>query len=143
MCMSCEWAPYFSAFAVAGRTPRRTVLRGTTPAAAACSSAHPASGSTSSHTPTQPAQENHASFVFRNGPIYTVAGPSPWAKALAVKGNTIAYVGDEAGAMALAGPNTQVIDLAGSLLMPGFVEAHIHPFMGAFLTSGIDLQLPT
>ncbi len=45
--------------------------------------------------------------------------------------------------MALAGPQTQVIDLGGKLLMPGFVEGHIHPFLGAFLTSGVDLQVPT
>ena len=45
--------------------------------------------------------------------------------------------------MALAGPDTRVVDLAGRLLMPGFVEAHIHPFLGAFLTTGVDLQVPT
>ncbi|OBB38798.1 twin-arginine translocation pathway signal protein [Mycobacterium sp. 852002-51961_SCH5331710] len=84
-----------------------------------------------------------ADVVFRNGPIYTVAGPQPWAQAVAVRGNTIAHVGDEAGAMALVGPDTRVIDLQGRLLMPGFVEGHIHPFLGAFLTSGVDLQLPT
>ncbi|OBK80873.1 twin-arginine translocation pathway signal protein [Mycobacterium sp. 1164985.4] len=84
-----------------------------------------------------------ADFVFRNGPIYTVAGPQPWAQAVAVRGNTIAHVGDEAGAMALVGPDTRVVDLPGRLLMPGFVEGHIHPFLGAFLTSGVDLQLPT
>ncbi|WP_431606771.1 amidohydrolase [Mycolicibacterium neoaurum] len=45
--------------------------------------------------------------------------------------------------MALAGPDTTVIDLGGKLLMPGFVEGHTHPFLGAFLTSGVDLQVPT
>jgi len=45
--------------------------------------------------------------------------------------------------MAFVGPSTQVIDLNGRLLMPGFVEGHTHPFLGAFLTSGLDLQLPT
>jgi len=85
----------------------------------------------------------HADFVFRNGRVYTVAGAEPWAEALAVTGDTITHVGDEAGAMALVGEGTRVVDLDGRLLMPGFVEAHIHPFMGAFLTSGLDLQLPT
>ncbi|ODQ91044.1 twin-arginine translocation pathway signal protein [Mycolicibacterium flavescens] len=85
----------------------------------------------------------YADFVFRNGPVYTVAAPGMWAQAVAVSGNRISHVGDEAGAMALAGPDTRVVDLAGRLLMPGFVEAHIHPFLGAFLTSGVDLQVPT
>lgn len=84
-----------------------------------------------------------ADFVFHNGPVYTVAGPAPWARAVAVTGNTITYVGDDAGALALSGPTTQVIDLGGRLLMPGFVEGHIHPFLGAFLSTGVDLQVPT
>lgn len=96
-----------------------------------------------SATPKPDTDKATADVVFRNGPIYTVAGPEPWAQAVAVRGNTIAHVGDEAGAMALVGPDTRVIDLHGRLLMPGFVEGHIHPFLGAFLTSGVDLQLPT
>ncbi|KUI25950.1 twin-arginine translocation pathway signal protein [Mycobacterium sp. IS-1496] len=89
------------------------------------------------------AGNDHADFVFRNGAVYTVAGSAPWAQAVAVKGDTITHVGDEEGAMALAGPATRVIDLNGRLLMPGFVEGHTHPFLGAFLTSGLDLQVPT
>lgn len=84
-----------------------------------------------------------ADVVFRNGPVYTVAGPIPWAQAVAVTGTTISYVGDDAGAMALVGPDTRVVDLNGRLLMPGFVEGHTHPFLGSFLTSGVDLQVPT
>jgi predicted amidohydrolase YtcJ len=84
-----------------------------------------------------------ADFVFRNGRIYTVSPAQPWAQAVAVTGNTISYVGDDAGAQALAGPDTHVVDLNGNLLLPGFVEGHIHPFLGAFLTSGVDLQVPT
>ncbi|KUH64947.1 twin-arginine translocation pathway signal protein [Mycolicibacterium novocastrense] len=107
-------------------------------AASACSAGDP-SGTGSDAT----AADQGADYVFRNGPIYTVAGPAPWVKAVAVRGNTITHVGDEAGAMALAGPDTRVVDLGGRLLMPGFVEGHTHPFLGAFLTSGVDLQLPT
>lgn len=84
-----------------------------------------------------------ADFVFRSGRIYTVSPAQPWAQAVAVTGNTIAYVGDDAGAMAMAGPDTHVIDLEGNLLLPGFVEGHIHPFLGSFLSSGVDLQVPT
>ncbi|MBB3603442.1 hypothetical protein FHT40_003103 [Mycolicibacterium sp. BK556] len=84
-----------------------------------------------------------ADVVFRNGRIYTVSPAQPWAQAVAVTGNTISYVGDDAGAAAQTGPDTRVIDLKGELLLPGFVEGHIHPFLGAFLTSGVDLQVPT
>lgn len=145
MCTACQWAPHFASFGAA-RATRRTALTVAAVAAAttamtACSpgresapSGEP-SGATSAGKP--------ADFVFRNGPIYTVTGADPWAKGLAVTGNTITHVGDEAGAMAQVGEGTRVVDLDGRLLMPGFVEAHIHPFMGAFLTSGLDLQLPT
>lgn len=152
MCVACEWAPLFSAFAVDnGATSRRAVLGAATGAvvASAVTSCSSTTGSSSSWSTAQGPQsfsqsdDDHASFVFRNGPIYTVAGPNLWAKGLAVKGNIIAYVGDEAGAMALAGPNTRVIDLNGRLLMPGFVEGHIHPLLGSFLTAGVDLQVPT
>ncbi|BBY67662.1 putative amidohydrolase [Mycolicibacterium helvum] len=84
-----------------------------------------------------------ADFVFRNGRIYTVSPAQPWAQAVAVTGNAITYVGDDAGATALEGPDTHVVDLKGNLLLPGFVEGHIHPFLGSFLTSGVDLQVPT
>jgi predicted amidohydrolase YtcJ len=118
-----------------GVLTRRTALRAVAltavaTAAAACSGPQPATGA-------------YADVVFRGGRIYTVSPRQPWAQAVAVTGNTISYVGDEAGAHALAGPDTRIVDLKGNLMMPGFVEGHIHPFLGAFLTSGVDLQVPT
>lgn len=114
-----------------------TVLAVTAATACTAQSQSPAPG-------TSPgAPDDDADFVFRNGRVHTVAGPAPWAEAVAVKGDTIIHVGDEAGAMALAGTSTRVVDLDGRLLMPGFVEGHTHPFLGAFLTSGVDLQVPT
>ena len=147
MCVACQWAPHFATFGGSQTPSRRTVLRAASvfaagAAVAACSPTQKSPASSGASSSGQTAGEGSADFVFHNGPIYTVAEKNPWAKGLAVKGNTITYVGDDAGAMALAGSGTQVIDLNGKLLMPGFVEAHIHPFMGAFLTSGVDLQLP-
>ncbi len=145
MCIACDWAPHFSRFgtatpAIATGASRRAVLRAGAGVAAA-------GAVTSLFRATeafaQGADDGKADFVFHNGPVYTVSGATPWAKAVAVKGKTIIHVGDAAGSLALAGPKTQVIDLKGRLLMPGFVEGHTHPFLGAFLTSGIDLQVPT
>ena len=149
MCTACEWAPHFNSFGSSTtRTSRRTVLRAAAVAVAATAASACAPGPSSpvqvsGMSSTAAAAADQADFVFHNGPIYTVAGPTPWAQAVAVKGNAITYVGDETGAMAMAGPRTRVIDLAGRLLMPGFVEGHTHPFLGAFLTSGVDLQVPT
>ncbi|MCV7018897.1 amidohydrolase [Mycolicibacterium aichiense] len=136
MCTACEWAPHFSALG-SGVLTRRTALRAAAvtavaTAAAACGGKQPATGVTT-----------FADVVFRAGRIYTVSPAQPWAQAVAVTGNTISYVGDDAGAAALEGPDTRVVDLDGKLMLPGFVEGHIHPFLGAFLTSGVDLQVPT
>lgn len=145
MCIACEWAPHFEAFGRASGLNRRSVLGAgmAMTAAAAMAPVFRATEVRAQGSQPAAAATGPADFVFRNGPVYTVSGAQPWAKAVAVRGKTIIHVGDEAGAMALAGPKTQVIDLKGRLLMPGFVEGHTHPLLGAFLTSGIDLQLPT
>lgn len=146
MCVACEWAPHFAAFgrraAFSIQADRRTVLRAAAVTAviatAAACSAEPASG-----TEDPPIETRPADFVFHNGRVYTVDESAPWADAVAVTGKTITWVGDSAAALTFAGPDTQVIDLNGKLLMPGFVEGHTHPFLGSFLTSGVDLQVPT
>lgn len=48
------------------------------------------------------------------------------ATAVAVRGGRIVYVGSDSGALALRGDRSQVIDLAGRVLLPGFVDAHTH-----------------
>lgn len=80
-----------------------------------------------------------ADFIFKNGVVYTIERKSPKAEAVAVTGKKIAYVGTNKGVDAFVGSNTKVIDLKGRMLLPGFVEAHIHPTM-AILAAGADLQ---
>lgn len=89
------------------------------------------------------AEDGKADYVFRGGPIHTVDPHRPSAEALAVAGDSIVYVGDADGVEAFIGANTRVIDLKGRMLMPGFVEGHIHPIVGAILTRGVDLQFNT
>lgn len=80
-----------------------------------------------------------ADYVFKNGTIYTVDDQNPKAEAIAVSGKIITYVGDNKGVEAFIGNDTKVIDLKGQMLLPGFVESHIHSSM-AILTNGADLQ---
>lgn len=142
MCTACEWAPHFSS--LSAKATRRTALRAAAAVALAAGAAACSTGTDSSPAIGGANSGNApADFVFRNGRVYTVAGQREWAEAVAVKGNTITHVGDEAGAMAMAGPGTRIIDLNGKLLMPGFVEGHIHPFFGAFLSGGVNLQVST
>ncbi len=67
-----------------------------------------------------------ADSVYRNGNIYTVDEAFSTATALAVKGDRLIYVGDEAGVDAYIGSGTKVVDLAGRTVVPGLVEGHMH-----------------
>lgn len=81
-----------------------------------------------------------ADFVLTNGRVYTVNPEQEWAEAVAVRGNEIVYVGDNEGASAFLGEDTEAEDLEGNLLLPGFVESHIHSTIGAATTSGVILE---
>ena len=80
-----------------------------------------------------------ADYVFKNGAVYTIDNKNPQAEAIAISGKHISYVGKNQGAQAYIGNKTQVIDLQGEMLLPGFVESHIHPTL-AFFAGGADLQ---
>lgn len=80
--------------------------------------------------------------IFHHGTVLTLAGaPDQWvAEALAVAGERIQAVGDEAAILALAGPETRLIDLGGRTVMPGFVDPHTHLFNDAVDHLGLTLQ---
>jgi len=86
------------------------------------------------------ATRQSADVVFTNGKVYTVNPDQPWAEAVAVKGNEIVYVGDDAGAAAFVGSGTESIDLEGRLMLPGFVEGHFHTTTQGVALHGPDLQ---
>jgi predicted amidohydrolase YtcJ len=67
------------------------------------------------------------------------SGWHPDAAAVATKGGNIIYVGDTAGAMALRGEGSRVIDLAGATVLPGLVDSHTHVFELGAMLDGIDL----
>lgn len=79
-----------------------------------------------------------ADYVFKNGAVYTIESKAQKAEAVAVTGKTITYVGSNEGITPFVGKDTEVIDLKGRMLLPGFVESHIHPTL-AIVASGADL----
>jgi hypothetical protein len=84
-------------------------------------------------------------MLFRNGAVYTVDAGQPWASAVVVDKGRIVYVGDDDGGAAYIGSGTEVIDLAGRMLLPGFVDSHAHPMAAGtrFLRCQMyDLQWP-
>ncbi|AXJ11143.1 amidohydrolase [Arthrobacter sp. PM3] len=62
--------------------------------------------------------------LYRNGSVYTAA--DPFATAMLVDGDTVAWVGSEQAATSIADASMTVIDLQGALLAPGFVDSHVH-----------------
>jgi predicted amidohydrolase YtcJ len=76
-----------------------------------------------------PAGADAADAVYTNGRVYTVDADQPWAEAVAIKDGKFLVVGSNSEVEPVAGPATDVVDLAGSFVMPGLVDIHIHPSM--------------
>ncbi|MER5983924.1 amidohydrolase [Streptomyces sp. NPDC001787] len=74
-----------------------------------------------------------ADLVLTGGPVLTMDPARTRATTLAVTGDRITAVGHDE-VRELIGPRTEVVDLAGRLLVPGFQDAHIHP-----VTAGLEL----
>jgi len=70
---------------------------------------------------------NPADLAFTNGAVYTVDAARRWAQAVAVRSGRIVTVGTDDDVRDLVGPNTEVHDLKGRMLLPGFQDAHCHP----------------
>ncbi len=68
-----------------------------------------------------------ADIIYSNGKIYTVNEKQAWVEAVAVKDGKILLVGSMAELEAVRGDSTTVVDLEGKFVMPGIVDAHIHP----------------
>jgi hypothetical protein len=78
----------------------------------------------------------HADLLFTGGPVLTPEGRT--ATAVAVTGDRVTAVGHDE-LRELAGPRTEVVDLAGRLLLPGFQDAHVHPVPAGLELTQCDL----
>lgn len=77
--------------------------------------------------------------LYRNGVVHR-GGPGAPATALAVEAGRLAWVGDDDGAAAYDGAD-EVVDLAGRLVTPGFVDAHVHTVGTGQQVEGLDLSV--
>ena len=87
----------------------------------------------------QPPPIQSASLVLTNGKVITLEDAQPEAQAIAVRGDRIAAIGSNADVQRFVSPATEVIDLKGQLVIPGFIEGHAH-----FMATGeaqLDLKL--
>jgi predicted amidohydrolase YtcJ len=82
-----------------------------------------------------------ADLIIHGGPILTMDGDKPvYAEAVTVKGGKIVLVGSDADAMKTKGAATEVVDLAGKTMLPGFVDAHSHFINAPTLSQQVNVS---
>ena len=94
---------------------------------AACSTESP---------PIEPA----ADLVIRSAKIWTGDPDQPLASALAIRGERIVAVGDNALVSGLIGPETELIHSPAGLVIPGFIDSHVHMMSSGFELSSVQLR---
>ncbi len=83
-----------------------------------------------------------AERIWSGGPILTMNDAAMRAEAIAEQDGRIIAVGSRDEVMQLRGPDTQLIDLDGRALLPGFVDAHGHVMMGGLQALSANLLAP-
>ncbi len=79
-----------------------------------------------------------ADAIILGGDVVTLAGTA--AEAVAVTGRRITAAGSRAEVLETKGPATEVVDLRGASLLPGFIEPHTHPDSSAQCYSWVDVS---
>ena len=79
------------------------------------------------------------SLVLLNARVWTGDSTSPWAQAVAIDGATISMVGTNDDAKRIAG-DAPVIDAAGQLVLPGFIDTHVHFIDGGYRLASVQLR---
>lgn len=83
--------------------------------------------------------DGSADTVLRNGQVVTMDARNSVQQAIAVRDGKIVYVGTDAGVGPWTGTKTKVVDLGGRMLMPGFIDAHLHALAGGRALLQCDL----
>ena len=74
-----------------------------------------------------------------NGRVWTGDRTAPWAEALAVTGDRLIAVGTNADVRQLA-PSVTPIDAGGRLVLPGFIDTHVHFVEGGLRLASVQLR---
>jgi predicted amidohydrolase YtcJ len=79
---------------------------------------------------------SEADLVLRNGRIYTMDAARSWVDAIAIREGKIVFVGPESQIDKWIGSKTRVIDLAGKMVLPSFIDSHVHP-----VSAGMEMTM--
>ena len=85
-------------------------------------------------------QPETATLVIRDARVWTGDSAAPWADAVAVQGENIIAVGATTEIDRLVGPDTKLIDADGRMLVPGFIDAHVHFLDGGSTITSVQLR---
>ena len=80
------------------------------------------------------------SLAIVNARVWTGDAARPWADAVAIAGDEIVAVGSSAEVRKLAREDTRVIDGSGRMVVPGFIDAHVHFMSGGFGLTSVQLR---
>jgi predicted amidohydrolase YtcJ len=90
--------------------------------------------------PTCAQEAVSADTLLVNARVYTVNPQQPWAEAVAIRGDKIVAVGSADQLNAYRRNSTKIIDAGGRLVLPGFVDCHIHFMDGSLGLTQVDLN---
>jgi len=79
-------------------------------------------------------------LVLQHGVVWTGVPGGSLEEAVAVRDGKIQAVGSSEEISPLIGPDTRVVDLAGRMVLPGFIDSHTHFLPGGFQLSSVDLR---
>jgi predicted amidohydrolase YtcJ len=90
-----------------------------------------------------PEMSTVVSIAITNAKIWTGNDSLPWAEALAVRNDSIVYIGSQAGLQPLLDKTTQLIDAQGNMVTPGFIDCHVHLLEGGYRLTAVQLNEAT
>ena len=87
-----------------------------------------------------PPQTPSASLVVTGARVWTGDPEQPWAEAVAINDDEIVAVGTAENIATLVGDDTEVIAADGGMLLPGFIDTHVHFLAGGSAIASVQLR---
>lgn len=81
-----------------------------------------------------------ADLVIKNANIWTGDTAKPWVEAMAIRGKTIVLTGTNEEISTLVGTTTEIIDAPLGMVVPGFIDSHVHFLTGGFSLASVKLR---
>ena len=97
-------------------------------------------GQRTNRSPSAGGASGAPTLAIVNARVWTGDARRPWADALAATGDRITLVGASAAVRKLAGPATRIVDAKGMMVVPGFIDSHVHFITGGSNLSSVQLR---